>query len=465
VTSQIDVAIANKQRDVAVQQDIMLAEVVEIKASVTRLEHAQQAGQVPEAQEPTPTASPSRSGSLPSTSTARSSSSWGSWLWFRGIKWGIISAAGANQKTYEVWARFVLPTSGSDASQALIAALVLRVRSPLNFNFGPRTGISVSNLVPEDAAIMLACKNGDLRQVRILLDTGQADAADITMNNRTPLDYAIESGNIDLVECLIRWKRSLVNQPFGTRSTSPLQSAVYERNIEMARLLLHYRADGDHLSAFGWNALFYLWVEEDHASHDGTPKSTIEFLRMFNASNISFDLTIRDSWGWTAVQRAAAEGKAEEVSAILALSEAPMTTARGLGPAVTEAIKTAVDSGDNEIFTALLPAYGDIDRPLDNEWTLLETAAYHGHEQIMLKLLRAGAEEFALDGPCFPDLITEIPAPDDLDDAAWDTERCKLYMKVLVEAGKVIKCVESNEDGVDEELYFWDSSEEPLVES
>ena len=207
--------------------------------------------------------------------------------------------------------------------------------------------------------------------------------------------------------------------------------------------------------------MFYLWVQEDHANHDGTPRSTLEFLRLFHGSGVSFDLTLRDSWGWTAVQCAAVEGKADEITAILVLSEFGMSGSQGLGPAVADAIKTAAETGDDEIFTSLLPAYGDVDHPLENEWTLLETAAYHGHENIMKRLLRAGAEEFVLDGPCFPDLIASNALSNDLDGAAWDAERCRMYIRVLVGSGKVIKQIERNDSGLEEVQYFWDSIDEP----
>ena len=303
---------------------------------------------------------------------------------------------------------------------------------------------------------MLACKQGDVQQVQLLLDAGQADVTDTTLSNRTPLDYAIESGNLDLVERLVLCRRNIVNQPFGMKSTSPLQSAVYERNIDMTRLLLRYRADGEHISELGWNALFYLWVQEDHASHDGTVKSTLEFLRMFHASGVSFDLTLRDSWGWTAVQRVAIEGKADEIKAILILSELGLSGSRGLGPAVADAIRTAIETGDEEIFTALLPAYGDVERPLESEWTLLETAAYHGNEKIMKHLLKAGAEEFVLDEPCFPELCTSNTSIN-LDGAAQDAARCRTYMRVLVEIGKIIEEIDRDDSGCEEVQYFWDS--------
>jgi ankyrin repeat protein len=157
--------------------------------------------------------------------------------------------------------------------------------------------------------------------MKYLVDTGQANLSDVTLGNHMPIDHAIESGNVQLVGYLLRCRKRLANRPFGIQRTTPIQAAVLGRNIEMCRLLLHYGADCDHISLFGWNAISYLWVPKDHATHDGTLKSTIEFLKMFYASSISFDLSVRDIWGWTALHRAAAEDQAEEVKIILDLSD------------------------------------------------------------------------------------------------------------------------------------------------
>lgn len=55
----------------------------------------------------------------------------------------------------------------------------------------PKFCIRVRNLIPEDAEIIKACKEGDIPTVKRLLLSGQAGLGDITTINETPLTARI----------------------------------------------------------------------------------------------------------------------------------------------------------------------------------------------------------------------------------------------------------------------------------
>ena len=85
---------------------------------------------------------------------------------------------------------------------------------------------------------------------------------------------------------------------------SPLQSAIYERNLEMTRLLLDAHADYEYTSTFGANALMYLWYPEDPCT------ASAAFLSMFSNVGIKFDLDLYDTQGFSALELAVASGDA-----------------------------------------------------------------------------------------------------------------------------------------------------------
>jgi hypothetical protein len=136
------------------------------------------------------------------------------------------------------------------------------------------------------------------------------------------------------------------------------------------RLLVNRGADSDHLSTFCWTALPYLWFHRVETPGSSLYPSNLDFLKLFMTSSVAFDLSVRDVLGLTVLQRAVAEGSPEEVQGILHLSDTPTDGQSGLGDPITDAIEHAVELGNFSIFSTLLSAYGDMDRPLENGWTL-----------------------------------------------------------------------------------------------
>jgi ankyrin repeat protein len=311
-------------------------------------------------------------------------------------------------------------------------------------------GMALKNVVPEDSAIMRACSLGDTMGITKLFENNQAKPTDVTANNDTPLLFAIESGELKAVELLINWGAD-VNWPFGKYQTSPLAWALRHRQLEIARLLLSHGASLDHLTAYGWSALFYLW-SDPQSPHE----SSVEYLKLLGARP-DFDLLhkgLHDVKGLGVLHRAVAFGTTEEVVTLIQLGADPFDVCDELGWTL---LHRAVYYGKFETFCALLPYYQhvDIDALDKRGWTLLHLAARRGHQDICRQLLSMGADWKRKSMKCFSHIHESLRGgcwtPAELA-KAYSMERYEMFM-VTVE--KVLGPEVFSEDEVRvEELWF-----------
>ncbi|KAH7351315.1 ankyrin repeat-containing domain protein [Rhexocercosporidium sp. MPI-PUGE-AT-0058] len=171
-------------------------------------------------------------------------------------------------------------------------------------------GVTLKNIVPDHAAIMTACKAGDIRLVQSLLNGGEASVNDVTMTNFSPFSHAIASGSLDIVMFLVE-RGADPKQTFGRSQTSSLEWAFSHRNLPIARWLLHKEADAHYISARGWTAAFGLFGD---APMYKAPCD--EFLDCL-ASASFVDLDAQDGEGWSVMHRAAAYGTAEQIRSLI----------------------------------------------------------------------------------------------------------------------------------------------------
>jgi ankyrin repeat protein len=288
------------------------------------------------------------------------------------------------QTTYSLSLRSRLPLQ-----RIFVADIALRTHTFTwpSFSILGGGGITVKRLVPEDAEIMKACSAGDIFAIMDLFRKGEASPNDVTVDNLTPMFFAIESGNSEAVELLIR-QGADVNWTFGQNQTSPLAWALGKRQLDVARLLISYDASLDHVSAYGWSPLFYLWLETEVQ-----PCSAVEYLNLLSArSDFKFcHAGLSDINGWGIIHRAVAFGTTDEVATLLRLGANPFEL---VGPLQWSAIHHAVFYGRYDNFLELLPYYKhlDIDTPDERGWTLLHIAASEGHDSICKHLLSLGAD-------------------------------------------------------------------------
>ncbi|MCJ1425172.1 hypothetical protein MMC29_003060 [Sticta canariensis] len=273
--------------------------------------------------------------------------------------------------------------------------------------------LSVRNVVSDESRIMVACEQGGVPVVQQLLQTKRASPHDITATGRTPLLYAIKSGNIELVKLLLD-NDAEVNQLYGDyqmcltlnvdsmiatdRSRrSPFQLAAQRSRLDIARILLSKGAWTDHTDARGWTAAFYLWSGRNVQM----PSQTC-FLKFLNMDG-QCDLGASGCHKWTALHRAAALGTAEDVEVLIRYGAEP-----GI---CTEKIEWSplyysILYGNEQTLRGLINSSQslDINSSDSRGWTPFHVAATFGVTNILASLLDFGADPYRLTKPTSFDL-------------------------------------------------------------
>jgi ankyrin repeat protein len=213
----------------------------------------------------------------------------------------------------------------------------------------PSTILSVRGLIPQDAAIIDACKKGDSIRVRQLLTSREARPDDVTTESCTALSVSTSDSigccHLSVPDChrtrssrdcaIASCRRSEPKSPSWTPTkvrrghhyalprrelivvgSSPIQIAVANDNLQIARLLLSYCADLQYCSAGSWSILHYLFDRD-------IPSSRRDYFSMF-WDDLQFD-DIRDPEGWTALHRCAAFGTADDVYMLVKLGASSFT--------------------------------------------------------------------------------------------------------------------------------------------
>ena len=358
--------------------------------------------------------------------------------------------------------RMLLPFLRLIGQRAIVLDFAFRSFSanPMGLSLLSETWIGLVNIIPDDAEVMKASSNGDLGAVRELLRSGKARASDTTFEyNYTPLTNAIKSGNVELVDLLLRHGAN-VNGLFGMYQTSPLAWALQHRRENVIRILLERGADVNHVSALGWSPMFYLWAEIQPQKNSALP-----FLGILAARNTfhPFDRDLTDRQGWDILHRAAAFGAQEDVRSLISLGA---RLDRMVGKYQWKAVHQAVYYNNLPTFRELwtpqnrLRANININSTDERGWTFLHIAASQGHDEIVRHLLELGAnpELKSKPGPWSDDPLGVEATPAD---AARNKglEEYEQYIQALRDAGKsiadesrlqIIEDIIDFEDGEDE---------------
>ncbi|KAM5363644.1 hypothetical protein ACJZ2D_011928 [Fusarium nematophilum] len=165
----------------------------------------------------------------------------GAWLLFLGIQGIVLRKRSTNNSMTCISIKFRLPPLWGFLGKMIVADFVTQ-RS--TFYRIPRFKTRSFNIVPEDADIMEACKQGNVAGVRRLLEQRRASAFDITPSNYSPLYYAILSGSVELVRLLLDQHIDLANCPFGKSNTDSFLLDFEVQDLSGFTVLQHVAAQG-----------------------------------------------------------------------------------------------------------------------------------------------------------------------------------------------------------------------------
>ncbi|KAF4632133.1 hypothetical protein G7Y89_g5994 [Cudoniella acicularis] len=316
--------------------------------------------------------------------------------------------------------------------------LVWRVNISLNWHRQYYFSLKALRIIPENALVIQACKENNMRLIRQLFSDSEAHVNDITSNNLTLLFFAIRAGNYDIVKFLLE-KGADSNQTFGARETSPLNDAFWKGDPKIIRLLLSHKADIEYVNNRTWTSITYLWdpVRPNHTK-------TTEILEIcavaeFDSWNYS------DAAGWTPFHRAAAFGDAAHLEKLSNLEvidrrNMPLTLCKWTP------IQTAARFGNISTFEYLsrdVPT-STLRRMRDRRgWSLLHLAAESGSEKMLCCLLSLGLVPNATSVP------TTYMVPEEMDDQSLTPRMIaeyyghnSIYDSALM-AAEVSDCVEN----------------------
>jgi ankyrin repeat protein len=245
--------------------------------------------------------------------------------------------------------------------------------------------------------------------------------------------------------------RPTTPEPTNPPRRSPLDWALQQRHLEIARLLLSRKASLDHVSAHGWTPLFYVWSGPMQTS-------SLDYLALLtSACAYTLEFNDSDTQKWPLLHRAATFGTPEDVAQLIRLGA---STTSVIPPLQWFAIHEAAFYGKTECFLELLPYYEhlDIDTPDTRGWTLLHIAASAGSDGIVRHLLERGADPYRRSWPWrshMPETLYGKRCTPAEVARAQSEERYERYVTILQDLG----LASSIEEDEDEDLVFLDTKE------
>ncbi|EXJ67414.1 uncharacterized protein A1O5_09427 [Cladophialophora psammophila CBS 110553] len=294
--------------------------------------------------------------------------------------------------------------------------------------------LSTRQFVPNNDPFMLACHDGDIGTVREVLSKNPASVTFSDEWERTPLCLAIEGGHVDICKELLG-RGTRIDSTFGQYQTPAVSWALKLRKLDIARLLLSKGASLEHLSAWGWSPIFYLWAETRRHEESSL------FLDILRSTD-DFDWLHRgvvDTEGWTLLARCAVYGVPKDTLTLIKYGVDPSERAPG---SEWTALHYVVYYGVVDAFFALFPIFQDragIELPDSIGWTLLHLAVGNGNAAVIRHLLENGADWKAETLPSYdediPDSIQGIPASAVQIALAYGEQRYLDFLDLLDELG------------------------------
>jgi len=226
----------------------------------------------------------------------------------------------------------------------------------------------------------------------------------------------------------------------------------------MAHILAAHNADKDHISAQGWDLIFYPLEGARHeifqASYTDNPSLP---------AKVAFSMEVHCINGENVLRL---ETRSEAGIEFYCTYKLPMnpTSSNTTPNATTDSSKIswktlghllhfAIASGQSSVYHILLPFYlDDIDKADDRAIRMLDYAARYGRDDMVRHLLGLGAEEV------FPDFEQE-EQKHSCQSFGWSHETYELYLQALDDFRRIEIREEEDENGNKERVVYWNTEE------
>lgn len=191
----------------------------------------------------------------------------------------------------------------------------------------------------------LACAMGRVNAINILIEQG-ADLKAISKDGKTPLHYATEQSNSDIIIQLIIGDPSLLNSKDNNDET-PLHHAIQSNNLAATDTLIKKEALLNETNKNGETPL-----------HLAVKKGNSDIIKILLDNNVN--LKIEDKDGLTPIHRATKEGKLDIIKALLEKEDLTLLK-DGKGKTLLE---HAIDSGNINTIKFIIEKYVEKNAPL-----------------------------------------------------------------------------------------------------
>lgn len=231
------------------------------------------------------------------------------------------------------------------------------------------------NLAGKEALLPLidAIKKGNLQGARLLLDHGANpnESRKDTKSEMTPLSYAAEFGDIEMVRELL--KRGAEVDRLNQKRSTALTLAAYNGHEEVARLLMNAGANPDHVDSTGW---IFGSRPKDYAKRNKNPK-------------LDALLTISPKDRQTQSEnllRAVSQRRFKEAQRLLSQGAySSYTSPEGVFP-----LEQAILNNDVQMVKLLINRLANLSQTIKGGGTVLHAAALGGKKEIVELLVKNG---------------------------------------------------------------------------
>lgn len=212
----------------------------------------------------------------------------------------LLLSKGASVNVTDLWKFTPLHEAAAKGKSDIVKLLLAHGADPSMKNRDRHTPLDlvresnqeITDLFLGDAALLDACKKGDLNRVVKILTPANVNCRDPTGRNSTPLHLAAGYNNLEVAEYLLRNGAQVNAQDKG--GLIPLHNAASYGHLDVAALLIRYKTHVNAIDRWGFTPL-----------HEAAQKGRTQLCALLLAHGA--DATMKSHDGQTALDLAAAD--------------------------------------------------------------------------------------------------------------------------------------------------------------